>query len=130
MSRITLTSLLLALASPVAAQRVPVTLTASLTAPDGKVLPVSGRFWFVTVDGRDSAAANTDGTGTARLELLPGDYRVRSYQRAALAGRAWFWDVPLRGTYQITQRFLRCLSERLVPRQPFDAAAPGSSQPF
>ena len=95
MSRFTLTSILLALAGPLAAQRVPVTLTASLTNQDGKVLPVSGRFWFVTLDARDSLAANTDGTGTARLELAPGDYRVRSFQRASLGGRAWYWDVPV-----------------------------------
>lgn len=87
--------LLLVFATPLAAQRLPVTLTASLTSPEGKVLPVSGRFWFVTLDGRDSVPANTDGTGTARIELAPGDYRVRSFQRASLGGRAWYWDVPL-----------------------------------
>ena len=95
MSRFTLTSLFLALASPLAAQRVPVTLTASLTSEDGKVLPVSGRFWFITLDGRDSVPANTDGTGAARLELAPGDYRVRSFQRASVGGRSWYWDVPV-----------------------------------
>jgi hypothetical protein len=42
----------------------------------------------------DSTPANTDGTGTARLELNPGTYRVRSFQRAALEGRNWYWDVP------------------------------------
>ncbi|WP_159715292.1 hypothetical protein [Geminicoccus flavidas] len=47
-----------------------------------------------------------------------------------LTGSEGFWDVPLKGTYRITQHFLRCLSERLQPRQPFDAALPGSSQPF
>lgn len=88
-------ALLLLFAAPLTAQRVPVTITASLTAQDGKALPVSGRFWVVTLDGRDSTAANTDGTGTARLDLEPGDYRVRSHQRASLGGRGWFWDVPL-----------------------------------
>jgi hypothetical protein len=95
MRRFAVVPLLLALAAPLAAQRVPVTLTASLTNPDGKVLPVSGRFWFVDLNARDSVVANTDGTGTARLELLPGDYRVRSYQRATIGGRTWYWDVPL-----------------------------------
>ncbi|WP_191061033.1 hypothetical protein [Geminicoccus harenae] len=47
-----------------------------------------------------------------------------------LTGNEGFWDVPLEGTYRITQHFLRCLAERLHPRQPFDAALPGSSQPF
>ncbi|HWL67760.1 MAG TPA: hypothetical protein VNS22_05175 [Geminicoccus sp.] len=47
-----------------------------------------------------------------------------------LTGNEGFWDVPLKGTYQITQHFLRCLSERLVSRQPFDVAVPGASQPF
>lgn len=95
MPRYMLAPLLLILATPLAAQRVPVTLVASLTGQDGKLLPVSGRFWFVTLDGRDSVAANTDGTGNARVELLPGDYRVRSYQRAMLGGRAFYWDLPV-----------------------------------
>ena len=86
---------LLLLAAPLAGQRVPVTLTASLTDETGKVFPVSGRFWFVTLDGRDSTAGNTDGTGTARVDLLPGSYRIRSYQRASLGGRAYYWDLPL-----------------------------------
>jgi len=95
MSRYTLASLLLVLATPLAAQRVPVTLVASLAGHDGKIIPVSGRFWFVTLDGRDSVAANTDGTGSARIELLPGEYRVRSFQRAMLGGRAYYWDLPV-----------------------------------
>lgn len=95
MRRFLLTSVLFLLTSPLLAQRVPVTLTASLTNADGRVLPVSGRFWFVTLDARDSTPAGTDGTGTARIELLPGDYRVRSYQRASVGGRVWYWDVPV-----------------------------------
>jgi hypothetical protein len=107
--------LLMLLASPLAAQRVPVTLTASLTAPDGKVLPVSGRFWFVTLDGRDSVAANTDGTGIARLDLDPGEYRVRSFQRASLGGRAWYWDVPLSVTGPATVALTSANAQESAP---------------
>jgi len=95
MSRYTLVPLLVLLAVPLAAQRGPVTVTASLAGPDGKLLPVSGRFWFVTLDSRDSVAANTDGTGAARLELLPGEYRLRSHQRASLGGRTFYWELPV-----------------------------------
>ena len=115
MSRLTLVPLLLWFASSLAAQRVPITLTASLTNPDGKVLPVSGRFWFVTLDGRDSVAATTDGTGTARLELSPGEYRVRSYQRAALAGRAWYWDLPLTVTGPTTLELTSANAQQAPP---------------
>jgi len=94
MSRFRLAPLLLALATPLAAQRVPVTLVASLTGENGKTLPVSGRFWFVRSDG-DSVLATTDGTGNARVDLVPGDYRVRSHQRASLGGRGFFWDLPV-----------------------------------
>jgi hypothetical protein len=95
MRRIGPACLIVLLGAPLSAQRVPVTLVASLTNQDGKVLPVSGRFWFVALDGRDSLSADTDGTGTARIELLPGGYRVRSHQRASLGARTWYWDVPL-----------------------------------
>jgi hypothetical protein len=47
-----------------------------------------------------------------------------------LTGNEGVWDVPLGGSYRITQAFLQCVSGRLVSRQPFDATLPGSSQPF
>ena len=95
MSQARLSTVFLLMAAPLAAQRVPVTLTASLTNEAGKVLPVSGRFWFVPGGGGDSVLAVTDGTGTARLELSAGAYQVRSHEGASLGGRSFYWDVPV-----------------------------------
>jgi len=96
-----LSAVLLLAAAPLAAQRVPVTLTASLTNDAGKVFPVSGRFWFVPAGGGDSVLATTDGTGTARLELEPGSYQVRSHQEASLGGHSFYWDVPVTVTTSV-----------------------------
>jgi hypothetical protein len=79
----------------VAAQQVPVTLSASLPSESGKPLPVIGRFWFVFDGGRDSVSALTDGTGRARVNLPLGNYRLRSHQRVTLAGRTYSWDLPV-----------------------------------
>ena len=84
MSRVRLSAVLLLGAAPVAAQRIPVTLTATLTNESGRVFPVSGRFWFVPAGGGDSVLAATDGTGTARLEVDPGSYQAVSYTHLTL----------------------------------------------
>ena len=47
-----------------------------------------------------------------------------------LTGSEGGWDVPLQGSYRITQEFLRCVTERLTASQPFEAALPGQTQPF
>lgn len=86
---------LAALAGALAAQQVPVTLSASLPGESGKPLPVIGRFWFVFDGGRDSVPALTDGTGRAQVRLPLGNYRIRSHQRVTLAGRDWYWDAPV-----------------------------------
>ena len=77
------------------AQSIPVTVTASLLSESGKPLPIVGRFWFIFESGRDSVPGLTDGAGRARVNLPLGNYRLRSHQRVTLAGRTYYWDLPV-----------------------------------
>jgi hypothetical protein len=65
--------------APLAAQAIPVTITATLSSESGKPLPIVGRFWLVAAGSRDSVAALTDGTGRARVNLAAGAYQLRSH---------------------------------------------------